>query len=167
MKRLLCLTTVLAVLTPAGAKEQPVRIQCELTIAKSLRDAQPAELVFTLTNAGEDVVRVLNWQTPFEGIRAPMFSVVRDGAEVEYRGPMLKRSAPRQEDYLVLKPGERRQAKINLADAWDVDAPGNYIVKYSARLFDVMAGPASAPRSLDEFNEVTPSCNSAAFTRMR
>src|SRR5688572_1369763 len=102
MKRLLCLTTALAVLTPACAKEQPVHIQCELSIAKSLRDAQPAELAFTLTNAGEEVVHVLNWQTPFEGIRAPMFTVVRDGVEVEYRGVMVKRGAPRKEDYLTL-----------------------------------------------------------------
>lgn len=144
-----------------------MRIQCELSIAKLLRDAQPAELVFTLTNAGEDIVQVLNWQTPFEGIRAPMFTVLREGTEVEYRGPMLKRGAPRKEDYLTLKPGERQQAKINLAEAWDVDASGNYTVQYAAHLFDVIASPASAPRSLDEFNEVTPSCNSVAFTRTR
>lgn len=167
MKRLLCLTTALAVLTLTHAKDQPVRIQCELSIAKSLQHAQPADLVFTLTNAGEGVVQVLNWQTPFEGIRAPMFTIVRDGAEVQYRGRMLKRGAPRKQDYLVLKPGERRQATINLADAWDVEPAGRYTVEYSARLFDVIAGPASAPRSLEEFNEATPSCNSVVFTRMR
>jgi peptidyl-Lys metalloendopeptidase len=144
-----------------------VRVQCELSIAKVLRDAEPAELVFTLTNAGQGVVQVLNWQTPFEGIRAPMFTVLRDGTEVEYRGPMLKRGAPRKEDYLTLKPGERRQAKINLAEAWDVDASGNYTVQYVAHLFDVIAGPDSAPRGLDEFNEVTLSCNSVAFKRER
>jgi peptidyl-Lys metalloendopeptidase len=167
MKRLLCLTTALAMLMPACAKEQPVRIQCELSIAKSLRNAQPAELEFALTNAGEDVIKVLNWQTPFEGITAPMFTVMRDGAEVEYRGRMLKRSAPRKDDYLVLKPGERRRATINLADAWDVDAPGRYTVEYSAQLFDVIEGAASAPRSLDEFQEVTPDCNSVTFMRVR
>lgn len=167
MKRLLCLTTLLAVLTPAYAKERPVRIQCELSIEKSLRKAQPAELVFTLTNAGEDLVQVLNWQTPFEGIRAPMFTVMRDGTEVDYRGRMLKRGAPRKGDYLVLKPGERRQARINLADAWNVEPEGHYTVRYSAHLFDVIAGPASAPRRLDEFNEVTPDCNPVAFTRLR
>jgi peptidyl-Lys metalloendopeptidase len=136
-------------------------------MAKSLRNAEPAELVFTLTNAGENAVQVLNWQTPFEGIRAPMFTILRDGTEVEYRGPMVKRGAPRKEDYLTLKPGERQQARINLADAWDVDASGNYTVQYTAHLFDVIAGPASAPRSLDEFNEIPLSCNSVAFTRTR
>jgi hypothetical protein len=167
MKRLLCLAIGLAMLTPAFAKEQPVHIKCELQMEKSLSKAQPAQLVFTLTNAGADVLQVLNWQTPFEGIRAPMFTVTRDGAKLEYRGPMLKRGAPRKEDYLVLKAGERRQSKINLADAWDVAAPGRYTVKYAAHLFDVVKGPGSIPRSLDEFEEVTPSCKSVTFTRLR
>lgn len=96
-----------------------------------------------------------------------MFAVARDGAEVEYRGQMLKRSAPRKKEYLVLKPGEGRQARIDLADAWDVEASGNYTVEYSAHLFAVIAGSASAPRSLDELSEVTLSCNSVAFTRVR
>jgi len=165
MTRFLCLAIALTALSSACAKEQPVRIQCELSIAKLLQASQPAELVFTLTNAGEGIVQVLNWQTPFEGIKAPMFNVLRDGAEVEYRGPMVKRGAPGKENYLTLKPGERRQAKINLADAWDVDAPGKYTVQYAAHLFDVVASPVSAPRSFDDFNEVTPSCNSVAFTR--
>lgn len=167
MKRLLCIMIGLAVLSPVYAKEQSVHIRCELSMAKLLRTAQPAELVFALTNAGDGVVQVLNWQTPFEGIKAPMFTVERDGMEVEYRGPMLKRSAPREQDYLMLKPGERRQVKINLADAWSVDAPGDYTITYSAQLFDVIAGPASAPRKLDEFKGVTPDCNTVAFTRMR
>ena len=167
MKQLLCIIIGLAVLSSAYAKEQSVRIQCELSVAKSLRAVQPAELVFTLTNAGDDVLQVLNWQTPFEGIKAPMFTLKRDGVEVEYRGPMLKRGAPRKQDYLVLKPGERRQVNINLSDAWSVDAPGNYTVTYSAHLFDVISGTAIAPRGFEEMQEVTPSCNTVAFTRIR
>jgi peptidyl-Lys metalloendopeptidase len=144
-----------------------MRIQCELSVAKVLRNAEPAELVFKLTNAGEEVIQVLNWQTPFEGIRGPIFTVLREGTELQYRGPMLKRGAPRKEDYLTLKAGEKKQTQINLAEAWDVDASGNYTVQYAAHLFDVITGPASAPRSLDEFKAVTPNCNSVAFTRMR
>lgn len=167
MKRFFCIMTGLAVLSLAYAKEQSVRIECELSIAKSLQTGQAAELTFTLTNAGEDVVQVLNWQTPFEGIKAPMFTVERDGVEMEYRGPMLKRSAPRKQDYLMLKAGERRQVKINLADAWSVDVPGNYTITYSAQFLDVIAGPASAPRKLSELKEFTPNCNAVAFMRMR
>lgn len=167
MKQLSCIIIGLAVLSSACAKEPSVRIKCELSIATSLRAAQPAELVFTLANAGDDFVQVLNWQTPFEGIKAPMFTVERDGVEVEYRGPMLKRSAPRKQDYLMLKPGERRQVHINLSDAWDVDAAGDYSVTYSAHLFDVITGSALAPRGLEELQEVTPNCNTVTFTRLR
>jgi hypothetical protein len=167
VKQLLCLAIALTVLTPACAQEPPMHIRCEMSIAKSLPNAQPAELVFTLTNVGEDLIHVLNWQTPFEGIKAPMFTVRRDGVEVEYRGPMLKRGAPRREQYLVLKPGERREAKVNLADGWEVSAPGRYTIEYSTQLFDVIAGTAFVPRSVDEFNSVTPSCGSVAFLRTR
>jgi peptidyl-Lys metalloendopeptidase len=167
IKRLLCLMTVLAALTPVCAQEQSMQIRCEMSMPKTLQGAQAAELAFTLTNAGADAIQVLNWQTPFEGIKAPMFTVTRDGASVEYMGPMLKRGTPRKESYLVLKPGERQQATINLADGWDVAAPGRYTIKYSAQLFDVMAGSVPAPRSLDEFKPFTLSCNSVVFTRLR
>jgi peptidyl-Lys metalloendopeptidase len=123
--------------------------------------------VFTLTNAGADVIQVLNWQTPFEGIKGPMFDVTRDGASVDYHGPMLKRGAPRKDNYVVLKPGERRAATINLSDGWEVDAPGSYTVEYTAQLFDVIEGSASASRSVDELSAMTPSCGSVAFTRLR
>jgi peptidyl-Lys metalloendopeptidase len=144
-----------------------MRIRCEMSIAKSQPSSQAVELTFALTNAGDDVLQVLNWQTPFEGIRSPMFTLTREGAEVEYRGPMLKRGAPRKEHYLSLKPGERREAKINLAEAWDVERVGNYTVEYSAQLFDVIEGSTAAPRSLDELKPVTLKCNSVSFARVR
>jgi peptidyl-Lys metalloendopeptidase len=134
---------------------------------KSLQKADPAELVFSLTNAGSEVVQVLNWQTPFEGIKAPMFDITRDGAEVEYRGRMLKRGAPKKDDYFVLKPGERKQARIDLAGGWDVSAPGTYTVTYTAELFDVIAGSGSAPRGVDDMEGLALDCNSVTFVRAR
>jgi hypothetical protein len=138
-----------------------------MSMPKSLQGAEPAELVFSLTNAGSEVVQVLNWQTPFEGIQAPMFDIERDGAEVEYRGRMLKRGAPKKDDYFVLKPGERKQAKIDLAAAWDISAPGAYRVTYAAELFDVIVGSDSAPRGLDDMESVALECNSVTFVRAR
>jgi peptidyl-Lys metalloendopeptidase len=167
MPRLICLTILLAAVMPACAQEPSMRIRCELSMPKSLQRSQPAELVFTLTNAGNDVVQILNWQTPFEGIKAPMFDVARDGIEVEYHGRMLKRGAPRKEDYFVLKPGESKQARIDLAEGWNSNAPGNYTVAYAAELFDAIAGSSSAPRGLDEFKPVPLDCNSVSFSRAR
>jgi hypothetical protein len=166
-RRLLCLLIVSSGLTLACAEESPMRIRCELSMPKTLASAQAAELSFTLTNAGDAAIQFLNWQTPFEGIRAPMFEVTRGGVSVEYQGRMLKRGNPRKEDYVVLKPGEQKSATIDLSEAWDVSTPGSYTVEYAAELFDVISGTTSAPRSVDEFNAVTLNCGSVAFTRLR
>ena len=144
-----------------------MRIRCEMSIAKSQPTSQPVELTFALTNAGDHPVHVLNWQTPFEGIRSAMFTITRDGSDVEYHGPMLKRGAPRKEHYLVLKPGERRETRITLAEGWDVAPLGNYTVDYSAQLFDVIEGTAAGPRSVDDFNPMPINCNSVTFSRVR
>lgn len=140
-------------------------VQCELTIAKTLAPHQAAALTFTLTNSGTEAVQVLNWQTPFEGIRAPMFTVKRNGNELEYRGVMVKRAAPRPQDYLAIGPAERRQATIDLAEAWDVTPAGSYTVEYSGELFDVVAGTAAVPSASGTFRSLSPKCKAAAFTR--
>ncbi len=157
--------TIMAALSAACAQESPLRIRCELSVPQTLAAAQAAAITFTLTNAGEQVIQVLNWQTPFEGIRAPLFTVMRDGTAVEYRGVMIKRGGASKQDYLVLKPGERRSVTIDLADGWDVAAPGSYTVEYSALLFDVIAGTAAAPRPMEQFSSVMPTCNTVAFAR--
>ena len=140
-------------------------LQCELSISASLTATQQAELVFTLTNAGTDALQVLNWHTPFEGVKAAMFTVQRDDTEVDYHGRMFKRGAPRKDDYFALEPGERREAKLDLAEGWDVSAPGTYKVEYAAQLFDVAPADASTPRSSDQFSAVALKCNAVSFTR--
>ena len=164
-KRVSCLIAGIAALTSACAQEQPVRIRCELSMPQAVTSTQPAELVFALTNEGEDTVRVLNWQTPFEGVRAPMFEVKRDGAEVEYRGRMVKRGAPAEEAYLELRPGERKEAKIDLAEGWDVAVPGSYTVAYAAELFDVVGDSVRVPRALEELAAMPLSCRAVTFVR--
>jgi peptidyl-Lys metalloendopeptidase len=170
MRTLATSTAALAIvlgLATACAKEQPMNLRCELSIARTLTPTQPATLVFALTNTGRETLQFLNWQTPFEGVRAPMFNVQRDGIDVDYRGIMVKRAAPRAEDYLLLPPGERRQATLDLAEGWDVAAPGKYSVKYSAQLFDVIAGQRTAPSGAGALHSVELDCASVAFVRQR
>jgi peptidyl-Lys metalloendopeptidase len=164
-QRVSCLIAGIAALASACAQEQPMRIRCELSMPQTVTSTQPAELVFALTNEGKDTVRALNWQTPFEGVRAPMFDVRRDGVELEYRGRMVKRAAPAKEAYLELQPGERKEAKIDLADGWDVAAPGRYTVSYAAELFDVVDASMHVPRALDELAAMPLSCRPVTFVR--
>lgn len=166
MKYLHYMTGIAFALTAAcAAEEQPMRIRCELSMPETITSTQPAELVFALTNEGRDVVQALEWQTPFEGILAPMFDVTRDGEPIDYRGPMVKRAAPRPDSYFELRPGERKEARIDLGKGWDVSASGNYTVEYAAELFDVVSGSAPATRSLDQLAPLPLSCGAVRFVR--
>jgi len=140
-------------------------LECELTIAESVPRGQPAELTFTLTNRGSGSVKVLTWHTPFEGMKAAMFTVTRDNNVVDYHGRMFKRGAPRAEDYLQLEAGERKQTTIDLGEGWDVSQPGVYSIEYSSQLFDVVSGATTTPRSPDHFASMMPSCNAVSFSR--
>lgn len=166
MRRSLWLMGIAVALTSSCAgEEQPMRIRCELSIPQAVTGAQPAELGFALTNEGSEIVHILSWQTPFEGIRAPMFIVMRDDIEVDYRGPMMKRAAPGPESYVELQPGERKEAKVDLGSGWDVSAAGSYTVEYVGELFDVVSGPKPASRAMDELKATPLSCAPVKFVR--
>lgn len=164
-KQMFVAVATFAALTSARAQEPAMDLQCELRIDDSLRGAQPAEITFILTNAGSRAVQVLNWHTPFEGVKAAMFDITRDRETVDYQGRMLKRGNPRKQDYFVLRPGESKEARIDLADGWNVTAPGTYTIHYSAELFDVAPGDAPVPRTPDQFNPVVLNCNRVTFDR--
>jgi hypothetical protein len=167
MQRFAWLLACSVTLTSACAKESSMDMRCELTMAQTLASTQPAELTFGLVNAGQQGIQVLSWQTPFEGIRAPLFTIKRDGEAVEYRGIMVKRGSPRKEDYLPFAAGERRNTKLDLAEGWDVSMPGAYTVEYSAQLFDVVPAAATVPSAPGRFHTVVPKCNTVSFVRMR
>jgi hypothetical protein len=154
----------LLTLGSACGQEKLMLLRCEMTLAPTLSPSQKAELTFRLVNAGTRPVQVLNWQTPFEGIAAPMFTVKRDGMVVDFHGAMVKRGAPSRESYLGLQPGERRQAAVDLADGWDVAVPGTYTVEYSGELFDAFVG-AARQRTLDGFTPLALRCPVATFQR--
>jgi peptidyl-Lys metalloendopeptidase len=167
MMRAVALMLMSVVLTQACAQERPMQLLCELQIAPTLAARDTAELTFALTNAGTQPVQVLTWHTPFEGVRNPMLAVKRDTKELEYRGMMLKRGPPRADAYLTLQPGERREARIDLAKGWEVAAPGIYTVEYVGELMDVIAGKSPAPRSSGAMQPLALSCPAVTFTRSR
>jgi hypothetical protein len=148
----------------ACAQERPMQVRCELKIAPRLSATEKAELTFRLLNVGTQPLHLLNWQTPFEGITAPTFTIRRDGVEIAYDGMMVKRGAPAPESYVGLQPGARRQATVDLARGWDVARPGTYTVEYTGKLLDVVAG-AARQRRLGDLTPVALRCPPVRFER--
>ncbi len=125
----------------------------------------PATIRFILTNRGRDSLYVLDWYTPLEGMQGNLFDVTRDGKEVSYRGMMVKRGDPGRESYHPLQPGQSLEARVSLADGYEVSSPGLYTVTFDWRgRGDVTADAGTLPRPRGDHQGPRLRSNSVAFT---
>ena len=79
---------------------------------------------FILTNNSNKTISVLKWTTPLEGIDDDMFWVKKDEEVVVYLGRILKRAAPKPEDYVTLDPKESVSTDFDLAEIYDISGAG-------------------------------------------
>ena len=97
---------------------------------RNYKASDPQKLDFSLTNESDKDIQVLKWHTPLEGLKSDMFRVETAGERAVYLGPIYKRGAPTEDDYITLKPGETVGAKVDIANAYDINRPGTQNVKY-------------------------------------
>ncbi len=137
-----------------------VPLRCALEAPARVLAGQPVPLRLSLTNPGPATVHLLVWGTPFEGWLAPFVTVWRDGAEVRYGGPSVKRGDPEGDEYLRLAPGQRRSATVDLSGPFDLRRPGRYRIEPRLLLHDVVTGdPATLPRARDRHASQPLACN--------
>jgi hypothetical protein len=162
------LLLLLAVAMPAGAAK-PSRaaaaapLDCRLVLLAADGERGP-QLRFTLVNRSASPLLVLGWGTPLEGWMQPYLRTTRDGVELKYLGPVLKRGDPDAIEYLRMAPGQQRSETFNLAPAFEAVWPGLYRVEPRIVLHDVITRGA-APRSREEHQAVTPDCQALEFRR--
>jgi len=93
-------------------------------------------------------VEVLRYFTPFEGILGEIFDIRRQGEPVPYEGPMVKRGAPGDEDWLALPAGQELSAAVDLSEAWNLTQPGEYQLQLRNSIMYRVPGETE-PRQLD------------------
>jgi hypothetical protein len=124
----------------------------------------PSRLRFELTNRSETALWVLKWNTPLEGWKGTVLRVSRNGEELPYQGPMLKRGDPGNGDYVEVPAGGRVDATVDLSEVYDVSRPGTYKVETDGDLIDVTAGPTEViPRPRDQHQGLPLDCGAVTF----
>ncbi|WNG17229.1 M35 family metallo-endopeptidase [Cystobacter fuscus] len=122
--------------TSSELNEQAVNdIAVSLSVAsRSLSAREDVAVTVTFTNVSSQPVQLLRWFVPgTESIKAGLFEVSRDGEEVEYIGPHVKRRAPQAEDFITLAPGESRSGTAPLSGVYDLSQSGTYSVRFAAQ----------------------------------
>jgi hypothetical protein len=110
----------------SGPSMKPSPLTCHLKIDSSEITDEPVIVLFELHNQGGKELEILRYFTPIEGILGAIFQVDFRGQALEYRGPMVKRRAPGEHDWLTLAPGVSHAASNEIGAAWDVGKPGKY-----------------------------------------
>jgi peptidyl-Lys metalloendopeptidase len=133
-------------------------LECRLEAVHPLVAGGPVALRFRLINRTDAPLWVLRWNTPIEGWRGTIFTVTFQGADLPYRGPMLKRGDPGREEYVEIPPGESVNVSVDLAEVYDVKQPGEYQVKVTGDLLDVTKDAAAVPRPRDRQQRMALKC---------
>lgn len=85
----------------------------------------------TYTNTSASAATIVKWQTPVDGLEAPLFDVALAGQPVAYIGKLVKRAPPTPADYLTIPPGDSLTFEVNLADSYSFRGTGKYTVGFS------------------------------------
>jgi peptidyl-Lys metalloendopeptidase len=161
-----CLALAACAAVPSSTKAE-VKLKTTLTAQPSYQVGGPVQLGFTLENLSAEPVWVLVWYTPLEGLLGNIFHVSRDGAELRYLGPLVKRGDPGADAYRRIEPGKSLAAEVDLAQAYDLSVPGEYRVEFVGRLADVAHAGESVPRKRDEHRPLEVPCNAVTFRMVR
>jgi peptidyl-Lys metalloendopeptidase len=106
------------------------RLEAILEISEEVARGLPVSVQFTLANRTDEELLVLDWFTPLEGVAGDIFRVERDGEPVAYRGILVKRGIPHPDEYVSIAPGESVSAEVDLAESYDLSAPGSYTIEF-------------------------------------
>jgi hypothetical protein len=120
----------------AAAMPAPVRsgvLACLLQAPEHVGlDQSVVPVTYTLRNEGPADVRVPMRFTPLEGILGDIFTVTLDGRPLEYRGRMVKRGPPGEDEFVTLAPGDHAHATVDLLEGYDLARAGHYTVRFAA-----------------------------------
>ena len=152
-----------------ASNEDSKQFPCSISTDKpTYTPTEDVKLNFDLTNRNVQDLYVLDWNTPLEGMYNRYLEVrKRGGAEVPYRGIMVKRGNPSTEDYKLIGVGETIHASVSLKKGYDTSLPGEYSIELKATLFDVVPkeeGVEFQASKLGEMTSVPISCGPIHFT---
>ncbi len=122
----------LLLLLPATLVSQQAngQLEAEIQVQPTLDSGSVVSMRFTLRNRTAERVKVLKWDTPFEGIAGEIFDIKRGGQRVSYHGILVKRGDPLPEDYISIAPGGAESTEIDLAKSYDFSKAGDYDIDF-------------------------------------
>lgn len=116
-----------------------------LSAAKqSFDSSEPVVVHVKISNPNRQVLQILKWQTPAEGLKAPLFFVMLNGVPLQYLGTIYKRTTPTENDYITLNPGDSLDYDVTLSDYYSFAETGDYEIVYDTASLNMYSGDGDA-----------------------
>lgn len=118
-------------------------IDVRLTAAPAWSEER-LSLTIEMINRGETDLLLLAWGTPLEGLVSDCLLVLRDGVEVAYDGPLVKRGEPQAGDFVQIRAGKTVSRSVDLATAYKISGAAVYSIElrpWSAPILEADADP--------------------------
>jgi len=124
---------VVALLACSSAFAAQDKLDVQLSVANPVVQGDVSVAVdVTVTNTTGHAVKVLKSQLPSQHLQGPLFRIIKeDGTPASYVGPLVKRAAPRAEDYVRIEAGATRTYHVDLTSHYEL-GNGRYTVEYLA-----------------------------------
>ena len=125
-----------------GGAEPIVRNPLAISMLADSSSAQAfmGQVDFKITNNSSNVLKVPYWQLPGASEESKLFQVYRNGKVATYLGPMIKRPAPTESDFVVFQPYETKVFSVDLSKSYDLGETGEYTVSFASMLNGAKTG---------------------------
>ncbi|MBL4672993.1 MAG: hypothetical protein JKX81_12095 [Arenicella sp.] len=120
------------------------KLMLDLAVDQGFLDAGKFALIATLKNGYANEISFLPWANPFEeNVTADFLTIVdlKAGAELPYRGIMIKRMPPKPSDYRSLAPQKSIRNTIDLSRSYKFCAHQKLKVVFSGALYSQLSTP--------------------------
>ncbi len=145
--------------------QQESALVATIEAQESFPTGEAVTVKFTLTNTSSEGFFVLKWFTPLEGLAGDIFQVQRDGADLSYRGKLVKRAPPTSEDYVWIDAGGSISAEVDLAEGYDFSQAGQYNLQFrSPRLSHIAKTAGEQADTFDELGMIPIPCEPVSVT---
>ena len=120
------------------ARSNDLMINLSLVDRTTVSD-QDVMVNVTFTNVGQTPLQLVRWYVPDGDLDGDLFVLSRDGQDVPYVGPLVKRGSLTNQDLMTLQPGESVQRTVELAAVYDLSTSGVYSIRYTVAAAQVFA----------------------------
>jgi len=107
---------------------------CKLIAHETYVIGKPITVEFEIANHTDDDISFLPWGLPIEGFWSRLYTVTKDGKNIPYQGPLIKREAPSADEYIVIAKGSTLKQSLDLSQAYELSQSGRYSVSYEGHI---------------------------------